>query len=130
MFNARMRRRAAGTAVITTLTGVLLAGALTAGSTAATAAKNVPAAGAIQRWSGTGDRVLGTVKLTRTSTVRWSSTGRRFVLTDTSRKLKISGKTKSGQTFAARGSYRGVRVQAKGRWTLTIKPLPAPKPKR
>ena len=74
--------------------------------------------------------MLGTVKLARTSTVRWSSSGRRFALTDSSGKLKVSGKAKSGQTFAARGTYRGVRVRAKGRWTLTIKPLPAPKKKK
>ena len=64
---------------------------------------------------------------TRDSVVRWTSSESRFSLTDRSAKLKVSGRAKSGQTFVVRRTYRGVRVRAAGRWTLTIAPLPAPK---
>lgn len=95
-------------------------------TTAAAPAATTPAS-ATKRWSGTGNRSLGTVKLTRDSVVRWTSSGARFSLTDRSGKLKISGRTKAGQSFAVRRTYRGVRVASRGRWTLQIAPLPAPK---
>jgi hypothetical protein len=83
-----------------------------------------------RHWAGNGNRVLGTVKLTTDSVVQWTSAGRSFTLSDRSGKLKVMGKAKAGQSFAVRRTYRLVRVRAKGRWTLTITPLPAPKKKK
>lgn len=109
---------------------------LTAVALSLSAALAVSAAGSAQpvspssrplHWSGTGNRTLGTVKVVRDAAVRWTSSGRRFELTDRARKLRISGRAGSGQSFVARRTYRDVRVKAKGRWTLTITPLPAPK---
>ncbi len=78
------------------------------------------------KFSGRGDRSLGTVVLKRTSVVRWTSTGKRFAVTAGSKKLNISGRRRSGQSFAAKGTYRNVKVKARGRWTLTFNPLPPP----
>jgi hypothetical protein len=87
----------------------------------------IPAAraklGRTQRFAGTGDKVLGTVKLDRNSVVRWTVSGSSFELRDGSGKLKISGKDKTGQSFAAGGSYSSVKVSASGRWTLSFTSL-------
>jgi hypothetical protein len=101
--------------------------AVGAATAASPAAKPAPAGA--RHWSGTGNRTLGTVKVARDSAVRWTSSGRRFQLTDGSRKLRVTGRAASGQSFVARRTYRAVRVRATGRWTLTLTPLPAPKPK-
>lgn len=116
--------------------GAMLALALLATIAATTAAPAETAkttkakAPAARHWSGTGNTSLGTVKLTYDGVVRWTASGGRFALTDRSGKLKVSGRAKSGQSFVVRRTYRGVRVRAKGHWTLTISPLPAPKPVR
>jgi hypothetical protein len=96
---------------------------------AAGSARPAPSSSRTLHWSGTGNRTLGTVKVARDAAVRWTSGGRRFELTDRSRKLRISGRARSGQSFVARRTYRGVRVRAKGTWTFTLTPLPAPKPR-
>ncbi len=87
----------------------------------------VPAAraklGRTQRFSGTGDRTLGTLKLDRNAVVRWTVSGATFELRDGAGKLKIAGTGKTGQTFAASGSYRSVKVTASGRWTLSFTSL-------
>jgi hypothetical protein len=117
------RRRTRGAMSIALAFGVVGV----AGTATATAAAKTKPASTTKHWSGTGNRSLGTVKLTTDSVVRWTSSGKSFSLTDRSKKLKISGRAASGQSFAVRRTYRGVRVTAKGRWTLSIAPLPAPK---
>jgi IS5 family transposase len=119
----RLRRRTSST-LATAALSLIAVGAATAASPAQ------PASTSARHWSGTGNRTLGTIKVTRDAAVRWTSSGRRFELTDRSRKLRIAGRASSGQSFVARRTYRGVRVRAKGKWTLTLTPLPAPKPKR
>lgn len=112
--------------------GIALAAAAAlaiAGATATTSAAPLRAATA-KHWAGNGNRLLGTVKLTTDSVVQWTSAGKSFSLSDRTGKLKVTGKAKTGSSFAVRKTYRGVRVRAKGRWTLTITPLPAPKKKK
>jgi hypothetical protein len=111
------------------LAAVALSVSAALGVSAAGSAQPVPSSSRALHWSGTGNRTLGTVKVTRDAAIRWTSGGRRFELTDRSRKLRISGRASSGQSFVARRTYRGVRVRAKGTWTLTLTPLPAPKPR-
>jgi hypothetical protein len=90
-------------------------------------AVKIPAArarlGRTQRFSGDGDRTLGTVKLARSAVVRWTASGGHFELRDGAGKLKISGAGKTGQSFAAAGSYSAVKVTASGRWTLSFTSL-------
>lgn len=77
-------------------------------------------------WSGTGDKALGTITLKRSAVVRWTiAGGSTFALEDPTGALKISGKGKSGQSFAAAGTYKAVTVGAKGRWTLSVAQLGA-----
>jgi hypothetical protein len=111
-------RTGAGSLLATLLA---LAIGLTCSAGAATTAKS-------KHWSGKGSKTLGTVVIARTSVVKWTSTGKLFSLTDKAKKIKkVSGKARSGQSFIAKGTYRVVRVIAKGRWTLTVTPLPLPK---
>lgn len=121
------RARAAATFAMATLS----IGGVTAATTTATAAATTFAApiraAAARHWSGTGNRRLGTIRLAKDSVVRWTSSAGSFSLTDRSGRLKIGGRAKSGAGFAVRRTYRAVRVRAKGRWTLTIAPLPAPR---
>jgi hypothetical protein len=119
----RLRRRTSSTLAVAALS-LIAVGAATAAPVAQ------PAATGARHWSGTGNRTLGTIKVVRDAAVRWTSGGRRFELTDRSRKLRVAGRAASGQSFVARRTYRGVRVRAKGRWTLTVTPLPAPTSKR
>jgi hypothetical protein len=82
------------------------------------------AAATVVRYSGSGNRTIATVKLSSDTVVRWTATGGSFSMT--SGRLKVSGKAKSGQSFATRGTFRHVVVHAKGRWTVSFTPLPAP----
>ncbi len=79
--------------------------------------------GRTQKFSGSGDRVLGTLKLARSAVVRWTVSGASFEVRDGAGKLEIAGKGKTGQTFAASGSYTSVKVTASGRWTLSFTSL-------
>jgi hypothetical protein len=76
------------------------------------------------RWAARGNRSLGTVKVAADSVVRWTDATGSFSVRDASGRLKASSRTKGGETFVARGTFRQVTVRAKGSWTLTITPLP------
>ena len=76
------------------------------------------------RYAGSGNRTLAVVKVASDAVVRWTASGGTFSMV--SGKLKVSGKGKSGQTFVTRGTYRQVKIRAKGRWTVTFTALPAP----
>ncbi|HEY5198528.1 MAG TPA: hypothetical protein VIJ51_16015 [Solirubrobacteraceae bacterium] len=96
-------------------------------ATTAAATKSAPAKTTVKplHWAATGNRSLGTVKLTTDSVVRWTDKAGSFSARDASGKLKASSRTVGGETFVARGTYRKVTVKAKGAWTLTITGLPA-----
>jgi hypothetical protein len=88
----------------------------------------IPAArakvGSPRTWSGSGAKTLGTITLKRSSVVRWTvAGGGSFALADPTGALKIGGKGKTGQSFAAAGTYKAVSVDAKGGWTLSIAAL-------
>jgi outer membrane biosynthesis protein TonB len=77
-------------------------------------------------WSGTGDKTLGTITLKRSAVVRWTiAGGGTFALENPAGTLKIGGKGKTGQSFAAAGTYKAVAVGAEGPWTLSIAQLGA-----
>jgi len=79
-----------------------------------------------QTFRGDGDRVIGTLVLERNAVVRWTLTGGgAFSVRDAGGELKISGRGTSGETFAAAGDYRSVKVTARGRWTLSFASLGA-----
>ena len=77
-----------------------------------------------QTFRGDGDRVIGRVVLRRNAVVRWTvSGGGAFTVRDAGGRLKISGRGTRGQSFAASGDYRSVKVTARGRWTLSFASL-------
>jgi hypothetical protein len=80
--------------------------------------------GTPQTFRGDGDRVIGRLSLERNAVVRWTVAGDgRFTVRDAAGRLKISGRGKIGQSFAASGDYTAVKVSADGRWTLSFTPL-------
>jgi hypothetical protein len=89
----------------------------------------IPAArtklGPPRTWSGSGDTTLGTIALPRSAVVRWTVSGHRFSVADATGKLAISGTGPTGASFAASGTYAGVKVSATGRWTLSMATLGA-----
>jgi hypothetical protein len=91
----------------------------------AATAPSVAAVTAPVHYAGSGNRTIATIKLRSDSVVRWTASGGSFSMK--LGKLTVSGKAKSGQSFATRGTYRRVVVRAKGRWTVTFNPLPAPR---
>jgi hypothetical protein len=121
------RRATVLTAVGSAALAIAIAGCgSSSGSSPTTTATSSPAkVGPAQTFSGTGDKLLGTLSLKRTVVIHWTVSGQRFSLTDKSQKLKISGAGKTGQSFAAEGTYRSVRVNASGHWTVTIASLGA-----
>jgi hypothetical protein len=93
-------------------------------------AKRIPTrpakVGKPQTFSGTGDRLIGSLSLERNAVVRWTvAGGGAFTVRDATGRLKISGHGSSGQSFAASGDYRSVKVTASGRWTLSFASLGA-----
>jgi hypothetical protein len=99
--------------------GVLAAVALGAATASPVGAATV----APVHYAGSGNGTITTVKLRSDSVVRWTASGGSFSIT--LGRQKVSGKAKSGQSFATRGTYRRVVVRARGRWTVTFTALPA-----
>lgn len=83
--------------------------------------------GSITKYSGTGDKALGTIKLARDAVLHWTASGGAFALIDSGHRLKLPGHGARGQAFAAAGTYQQVKVTARGRWTLQIQLLAPPK---
>jgi hypothetical protein len=82
--------------------------------------------GPVTKYSGNGDKSLGTLTLARDAVLHWTVFGGAFSLTDASHKLKVSGRSTKGQTFAAAGTYQQAKVVASGSWTLRIQLLSTP----
>jgi hypothetical protein len=81
----------------------------------------------VTKYSGSGDKALGTLKLGRDAVLHWTVAGGVFLLTDASHRLRVSARGTRGQTFAAAGTYQRTKVVASGSWTLRIQLLSAPK---
>lgn len=81
----------------------------------------IPAGPVIQTYSGVGDGVIGSVKEHSTTVLEWSTpkppiqlfTARGFLLLDSA--------APNGRIRLGRGSYSGLRVAAKGSWTIRVR---------
>ena len=78
-------------------------------------------AGGTQHFSGSGPRSLGTLTVTRESTLRWTSEGESFAIT-TSGSEPVRSTAHSGATTLEPGSYSNFQIHAKAPWTVTIAP--------
>jgi hypothetical protein len=77
---------------------------------------------------GSGNRSLGTLRLRRTARLTWRhpSGGRFRLLTRASRRRQFPLVTTTFRTGSVRlraGTYRGLRVQARGGWRITLTTL-------
>jgi hypothetical protein len=79
-------------------------------------------------YRGTGNRSLGTLRLRRTARLAWRhpSSGRFRLLTSASRGRQfplVTTTFRAGSVRLRAGTYRGLRVQTRGGWRITITTL-------
>jgi hypothetical protein len=79
-------------------------------------------------YRGTGNRSLGTLRLRRTARLAWHhpSSGRFRLLTSASRGRQfplVTTTFRAGSVRLRAGTYRGLRVQTRGGWRITITTL-------
>jgi hypothetical protein len=77
--------------------------------------------GEAQSFQGSGNKNLGTVKVSGPSTVRWTGEGESFAITSSKGEL-LSSEGHKGTASLAPGSYEDFEVQTNGAWTLKITP--------
>ena len=122
-----MRSRLTTLLVIATVAAT--AAAVAASSEAAPApGKTVTLRSGQKVYRGTGNRSLGTLRVTRTARLSWRHpSGGRFVLwTSAGRGQRVPLVTTTFRTGSVRlraGTYRGLRVAARGGWRITITTL-------
>jgi hypothetical protein len=76
----------------------------------------------LRRFSGTGNTVLGTVDVRVPAAVSWRSEGR-LALRFSRAQFPVTAPSAAGQFVVPPYRFERVRVVAKGRWTITVKPL-------
>jgi hypothetical protein len=110
------------------LVGVLAVTVLAAGASGVgqAAASKEGAAGAREAaynrtFSGSGNRRLGTLRLRRAAVLRWRTRGALFQVSERHGFLLVNTRARRGHVRIHRGTYRGVRVATRGRWTITIR---------
>jgi hypothetical protein len=114
---------------------LVIAAVAVAAAPVAASSKAAPAAAKIvtltsgqKVYRGTGNRSLGNLRVTRTARLTWRhpSGGRLRLLTSAGRGRQFPLVTTSFRTGSVRlraGTYRGLRVEARGGWRITITTL-------
>jgi hypothetical protein len=118
------------------LTTLLVIAAVAAtGAFVAASSEAAPAAGRTATlasgqkvYRGTGNRSLGTLRVTRTARLAWRHpSGGRFVLMTSARRGQqfplVTTTFRTGSVRLRAGTYRGLRVVARGGWRITITTL-------
>jgi hypothetical protein len=72
-------------------------------------------------FSGSGNRNLGTLRLRRSAVLRWRTRGGLFQVSERHGFLLVNTRARRGHVRIHRGTYRGVRVATRSRWTITIR---------
>jgi hypothetical protein len=97
-----------------------VAAVLVAGTAAAQPAPQVTAA-KTWKYSGSGPKKLGTVKLRRVATLRWRSSGRLLQITDSHGFRLLYTKARRGKLRIRRGTYSKLTLSTRGSWRITIR---------
>jgi hypothetical protein len=126
--NAVSRRAVGALAAIVAVATLVFAG-LAAGNTRIDGAAGVRTAAtagvreaAFKRaFSGSGNRKLGTLRLRRSAVLRWRTRGGLFQVSERHGFLLVNTRARRGHLLIHRGVYRGVRVAARSRWTISIR---------
>lgn len=79
-------------------------------------------AGGGEKFSGNGGKNLGTITVSKPSTLKWTNDGDLFQLFDADFKLSVNSQAHSGDTAVDPGTYNRVEVNAIGNWTIQITP--------
>jgi hypothetical protein len=114
------------TALLVIATVAATATTVAASSEAAPAAgKTVTLASGQKVYRGTGNTSLGTLRVTRTARITWGhpSGGRLRLMTSASRGQQfplVTTTFRKGSVRLRAGTYRGLRVEARGGWRITI----------
>ncbi len=75
-----------------------------------------------RQFQGRDSKTIGTIVVSRRSTLRWASDGPLFQLWDTAQRIRVRTQEHAGTVAVAPGTYREVSVIAFGRWLITISP--------
>jgi hypothetical protein len=94
---------------------------VTVTSTTQTPSPSSEGGGEGQTYSGTGNKSLGTITVTRESNLQWTSSGRHFEVLS-GEETPVSSSAHSGSTPLEAATYANVRVNADGQWTIKIVP--------
>lgn len=77
----------------------------------------------VRTLSGRGDKALGTVRVETASVLVWSNDGGFFqVVASDSRRPLLTSRARRGAVLVPPGDYRNVKVKARGRWRVKLKP--------
>jgi hypothetical protein len=76
------------------------------------------------KYSGTGVKELGVVRIPKDSTIHWTNDGQLFQIIPASIHVQspVNSMAHSGEAPIGRGAYHGFLVNAVGHWTISIVP--------
>lgn len=89
---------------------------------AAAERKRARIAAQTKSFSGSGLKNLGTIRITRGSTLKWTNDGDIFQIFTGDADVWANSQANSGDTYVGPGTYTDVEVNAIGNWTITISP--------
>jgi hypothetical protein len=76
----------------------------------------------LRTFSGTGNKRLGTLRLRRATVMSWKTGGGPFQISDRRGFRILYTSAARGHLTIRRGTYRGVRVSARGKWRIVLRP--------
>lgn len=89
---------------------------------AAAERKRARIAAQTKTFSGSGLKNLGTIRISRGSTLKWTNDGDLFQIFTGEGEVLANSQANSGDTYVGPGTYTDVEVNAIGNWTITISP--------
>ena len=95
-------------------------GTQTATAQGATATATVPASSGSVSYSGDGEKNLGTIAVSSSSTLHWTNEGALIQINDDSDAIAVNSEARRGTIAVEPGTYENVYVNASGSWTITI----------
>jgi hypothetical protein len=84
----------------------------------------ITAGAVLKSFSGSGAQTIGSISETRATVIQWSATRPPLQLVLPNGFLLVSTEARAGRVRLLRGTYSGVRVMTKGRWTLELRSDP------
>jgi hypothetical protein len=76
----------------------------------------------LRTFSGNGNKTLGTLHVRRTTVLSWKTGGGPFQISDRRGFRILYTRAAKGHLTIRRGTYRGLRVFAQGKWRIVLRP--------